>query len=57
MRVEVFCDGKLMATLPARMADTEGHVANWLEAVKTEAINDRILTPEQAETAEFRILD
>ena len=57
MRVEVFCDGKLMATMPARMADTEGHVANWLEAVKTEAINDRILTPEQAETAEFRILD
>jgi hypothetical protein len=57
MRVEVFCDGKLMATLPTRMADAEGHVANWEEAVKTDAINDRILTPEQAETAELRILD
>lgn len=57
MRVEVFCDGKLMATLPTRMSDAEGHVANWEEAVKTDAVNDRILTPEQAETAELRILD
>lgn len=57
MRVEVFCDGKLMATLPTRMADSEGHVANWEEAVITGAVNNRILTPEQAETAELHILD
>ena len=57
MRVEVFCEGKLMATLPTRMADAEGHVANWEEAVKTDAVNNRILTPEQAETAELHILD
>ena len=57
MRVEVFCEGKLMATLPVGMSDGEGHVANWEEAVKADAIHKRILTQEQAETAELHIVD